>query len=108
MTYSAVAMNTKTETIVLPTTSSQVVLFAVASPIGKIAKATGTPVGMVNSMNQKIYEAVRAYHIANQGDDRQEINEAEKEYEIMKLVHGEQAVQEVMEYYNENVIRKAR
>jgi hypothetical protein len=59
-------------------------------------------------MNQEIYEAVRAYHIANQGDDRQEINEAEKEYEMMKLVHGNSAVAEVMEHYNETVIRKAR
>ena len=59
-------------------------------------------------MNQEIYQAVSAYHIANQGDDRQEINEAEKEYELMKLVHGEQAVKDVMEYYNETVIRKAR
>jgi hypothetical protein len=59
-------------------------------------------------MNNEIYQAVSAYHIANQGDDRQEINEAEKEYEMMKLVHGEQAVKDVMEYYNENVIRKSR
>jgi CRISPR/Cas system-associated protein endoribonuclease Cas2 len=59
-------------------------------------------------MNQEIYQAVSAYHIANQGDDRQEINEAEKEYEMMKLVHGERAVQDVMEYYNETVIRKSR
>jgi CRISPR/Cas system-associated protein endoribonuclease Cas2 len=59
-------------------------------------------------MNQEIYKAVSAYHIANQGDDRQEIDEAEKEYEMMKLVHGDSAVQEVMNYYNETVIRKAR
>jgi CRISPR/Cas system-associated protein endoribonuclease Cas2 len=59
-------------------------------------------------MNQEIYQAVSAYHIANQGDNRQEIDEAEKEYEMMKLVHGDSAVQEVMNYYNENVIRKAR
>jgi hypothetical protein len=59
-------------------------------------------------MNQEIYKAVSAYHIANQGDDRQEINEAEKEYEMMKLVHGEQAVKDVMDYYNKTVIRKAR
>ena len=58
-------------------------------------------------MNQEIYQAVSAYHIANQGDDRQEINEAEKNYEMAKLVHGERAVQEVMDYYNETVIRKA-
>jgi hypothetical protein len=59
-------------------------------------------------MNNEIYQAVSAYHIANQGDDRQEINEAEKEYEMMKLVHGEQAVKDVMDYYNETVIRKSR
>lgn len=59
-------------------------------------------------MNQEIYKAVRDYHIANQGDDRQEIEDAEQEYELMKLVHGVEAVQEVMNYYNENVIRKAR
>jgi hypothetical protein len=59
-------------------------------------------------MNQEIYKAVSAYHIANQGDDRQEIEDAEQEYELMKLVHGVEAVQDVMNYYNENVIRKAR
>jgi inhibitor of KinA sporulation pathway (predicted exonuclease) len=59
-------------------------------------------------MNQEIYKAVSAYHIANQGDDRQEIEDAEQEYELMKLVHGVEAVQEVMDYYNENVIRKAK
>ena len=59
-------------------------------------------------MNQEIYKAVSAYHIANQGDDRQEIEDAEQEYELMKLVHGEQAVRDVMNHYNENVIRKAR
>jgi inhibitor of KinA sporulation pathway (predicted exonuclease) len=58
-------------------------------------------------MNQEIYKAVSAYHIANQGDDRQEIEDAEQEYELMKLVHGVEAVQDVMNYYNENVIRKA-
>jgi inhibitor of KinA sporulation pathway (predicted exonuclease) len=59
-------------------------------------------------VNQEIYQAVSAYHIANQGDNRQEIEDAEQEYELMKLVHGVEAVQEVMNYYNENVIRKAR
>jgi inhibitor of KinA sporulation pathway (predicted exonuclease) len=59
-------------------------------------------------MNQEIYKAVSAYHTANQGDDRQEIEDAEQEYELMKLVHGEQAVRDVMNHYNENVIRKAR
>lgn len=59
-------------------------------------------------MNPEIYKAVSAYHIANQGDDRQEIEDAEQEYELMKLVHGVEAVQLVVDYYNENVIRKAR
>jgi len=59
-------------------------------------------------VNQEIYQAISAYHTANQGDDRQEIEDAEQEYELMKLVHGEQAVQDVMDYYNETVIRKSR
>jgi hypothetical protein len=59
-------------------------------------------------MNQEIYKIVSAYHIANQGDDRQEIDNAEKEYEMTKLVYGVDAVKEVMDYYNENVIRKSR
>jgi hypothetical protein len=59
-------------------------------------------------MNQEIYKIVSAYHTANQGDDRQEIDNAEKNYEMAKLVHGEQAVKNVMNYYNETVIRKSR
>ena len=59
-------------------------------------------------MNQEIYQAISAYHIANQGDDRQEIEDTEQEYQLMKLVYGEQAVKEVMDYYNETVIRKAK
>lgn len=59
-------------------------------------------------MNQEIYKAVSDYHTANQGDDSQEIEDAEQEYALMKLVHGEQAVQDVMDYYNKTVIRKSR
>jgi hypothetical protein len=59
-------------------------------------------------VNQEIYQAISAYHTANQGDDRQEIEDTQQEYELMKLVHGEQAVQDVMDYYNETVIRKSR
>jgi hypothetical protein len=58
-------------------------------------------------MNQEIYQAISAYHTANQGDDRQEIEDTEQEYQLMKLVYGEHAVKEVMDYYNENVIRKS-
>lgn len=51
MTCLGVVKNTKIDTIVLLTTNSQVVLFAQVSPIGRIAKAIGTPVGMVNKMS---------------------------------------------------------
>ena len=53
MTCFAVAVNTKIESIVFLTTNSQVALFAVASPIGRVAKAIGTPVGMVSSIKIK-------------------------------------------------------
>jgi inhibitor of KinA sporulation pathway (predicted exonuclease) len=59
-------------------------------------------------MNEEIYKAVSNYHIATMGDDRQEIEDAQQEYEMMKLVYGVDAVQEAVDYYNENVIRKAR
>jgi hypothetical protein len=59
-------------------------------------------------MNQEIYQAISAYHTANQGDDRQEIVDTQNEYELMKLVYGVDAVKEVMDYYNETVIRKAK
>lgn len=59
-------------------------------------------------INKEIYQAISAYHTANQGDSREEIEDAEQEYQLMKLVHGDRAVQEVMDYYNETVIRKAR
>ena len=58
-------------------------------------------------MNEEIYKAVSNYHIATMGDDRQEIEDAQQEYEMMRLVYGDDAVQEVVDYYNENVIRKA-
>jgi hypothetical protein len=58
-------------------------------------------------MNEEIYKAVSNYHIATMGDDRQEIEDAQQEYEMMRLVYGDDAVQDVVDYYNENVIRKA-
>jgi hypothetical protein len=48
MTYSAVAVNTKIDTIVSNTIISQVVPFVAVSPIGRIAKMTGRFVGTVN------------------------------------------------------------
>jgi hypothetical protein len=59
-------------------------------------------------MNKEIYQAVSAVHIAYQGDDRREIDEADKELDMMKLIYSEKEIQDVIDYYNENVIRKAR
>jgi hypothetical protein len=65
MTSSAVAKNTKIDTIVLLTISLLVVPFAQVSPIGKIAKAIGTSVGTVNSYENQISsllpKAIRYY-----------------------------------------------
>jgi hypothetical protein len=56
-------------------------------------------------MNNEIYQAVSAYYISNQGDNRYEIEQAEQEYEMMKLVYGVDAVKEVMDYYAKTVIK---
>jgi hypothetical protein len=65
MTFLGVVKNTKIGCIALPTTSLRVVLFAVVSPIGKIAKAIGTLVGMVSSYENQISsllpKAIRYY-----------------------------------------------
>jgi hypothetical protein len=58
-------------------------------------------------INKEIYQAISAYHTANQGDDRQEIVDTQNEYELIKLVYGVEEVKKVMDYYNETVIRKA-
>jgi hypothetical protein len=107
MTCLGVVMNTKTGSIVCRTMSSKVVPFVLDTPIGSLVP-TALYVRKVNSMNSEIYQAISAYHIANQGDDRQEIEDTEQEYQLMKLVHGEDAVKKVMDYYNETVIRKAK
>jgi hypothetical protein len=66
---------------------------------------------MNNTLGQikdEIYKAVSAYHTATMGDDRQEIDNAQAEYAGMIAIYGKDAVQLVVDYYNENVIRKAK
>lgn len=58
-------------------------------------------------MNQEIYKIVSDYHTATQGSYEEE-KKMEKLYEQAKLTYGEDAVRDVMNYYNENVIRKAK
>lgn len=59
-------------------------------------------------MNQEIYKIVSDYHTATQGGSYDEELEMQKLYEQAKLTYGEDAVRDVMNYYNENVIRKSR
>lgn len=60
------------------------------------------------NLNQEIYKIVRDYHIATQGDSYDEEKQMEKIYEQAKLTYGVDAVMKVVEYYNENVIRKSK
>ena len=66
---------------------------------------------MNNTLGQitdEIYQAVSAYHVASMGDNSQEIADTKSEYEQMISIYGKQAVQNVVDYYNETVIRKAK
>lgn len=66
---------------------------------------------MNNTLGQitdEIYNAVSKYHTASMGDDRREIDEAEAVYLAMITIYGKEAVANVVEYYNETVIRKAK
>ena len=60
------------------------------------------------NLNQEIYTIVRDYHISTQGDSYQEEKENEKLFEQAKITYGEKAVLDVVKWYNENVIRKAK
>lgn len=62
----------------------------------------------LGQIQDEIYQAVSAYHTATMGDDRQEIDEAEALYRGMISIYGKETVQLVVDYYNENVIGKAR
>ena len=57
-------------------------------------------------MNQEIYKIVSDYHISTQGPWEEE-KAMEKIFEQAKITYGVDAVMEVVEYYNKNVIRKA-
>jgi hypothetical protein len=58
-------------------------------------------------MNNEIYKIVSDYHTATQGPYEEE-KAMEKIFEQAKITYGNKAVQDVVDYYNENVIRKAR
>jgi hypothetical protein len=62
----------------------------------------------LGQIRDEIFLAVENYHIASMGDNRQEIETAEAEYAGMISIYGKQAVQDVVDYYNENVIGKAK
>jgi hypothetical protein len=62
----------------------------------------------LGQVKDSIYNAVKNFHIASMGDDRNEIDNAQAEYAGMISIYGKEAVQLVVDYYNENVIRKAK
>jgi hypothetical protein len=57
-------------------------------------------------MNPEIYKIVSDYHTATQGPYSEE-KAMEKIFEQAKLTYGVEEVMAVVDYYNENVIRKA-
>jgi len=66
---------------------------------------------MNNTLGQikdEIYNAVAKYHTASMGNDNREIENAQAEYAGMISIYGKETVQLVVDYYNENVIRKAK
>ena len=62
----------------------------------------------LGQIRDDIYSAVERFHIASMGDDRREIDEAEATYRAMITLYGKETVQLVVDFYNENVIRKAK
>lgn len=61
----------------------------------------------LGQVKDSIYNAVKNFHIASMGDDRQEIDNAQAEYLAMITIYGKDAVQLVVDDYNENVIGRA-
>jgi hypothetical protein len=57
-------------------------------------------------MNNEIYKIVSDYHTATQGSYEEE-KQMEKIYEQAKITYGVDEVMKVVDYYNENVIKKA-
>jgi hypothetical protein len=62
----------------------------------------------LGQITDEIYNAVKNYHIASMGNDSREIADAQAEYAGMISIYGAKAVANVVEYYNETVIRKAK
>lgn len=62
----------------------------------------------LGQITDEIRNAVKNFHIASMGDDRREIELAEAEYLAMITLYGKDAVQLVVDDYNENVIGKAQ
>lgn len=62
----------------------------------------------LGQIQDELFEVVRGLHIAYMGDDRSEINFAEKEYELAKETYGSEMVQLVQDYYNTEIIGKAK
>ncbi len=58
-------------------------------------------------MNNDLIKVISNYHTALMGDDRNEINEAEKAYSLAQKTYGVEAITTAVKYYNENVINKA-
>ena len=66
---------------------------------------------MNNTLGQitdEIRNAVKNFHIASMGDDRRELDNAQAEYLAMITLYGKDAVQLVVDDYNETVIAKAK
>lgn len=62
----------------------------------------------LGQITDEIYNAVKNFHIASMGNDSREIENAQAEYAGMISIYGKDAVQLVVDDYNENVIGKAK
>lgn len=61
----------------------------------------------LGQVKDEVFEVVRNLHVAFMGDDRNEINRAEKAYALAQETYGESLVKLVQDYYNAEVIGKA-
>ena len=61
----------------------------------------------LGEIHDELLTIVRKLHVAYMGDDRDEINRAEKAYANAQEIYGKEAVALIQKYYNEEVIAKA-
>lgn len=61
----------------------------------------------LGQIKDEIFTAVKNFHIASMGDDSREIETAQAAYAGMIAIYGKEAVQLVVDDYNENVIGMA-